>query len=249
MGANKLECYEHLREISVTIATSHQSSGSAVIISKKIDGEIRNFAITCTHCIPPQPISEDTLKLPEVVALQYLEKSNASSLAEIISICPFTDICVLMLGGTLTEESTKFCCEDLKPLDELYHMGSFHGPIGHDSISKGFIIFLNRKIKGVIAGQETVQTLDQISNQTVEGSSGGGVFNPAGKCVGIASAHESCNSAFMIPSRVITKYLKDQDLEWLLNDEQPPSLKELEKKFITTITITEVEEMKNASES
>lgn len=104
--------------------------------------------------------------------------------------------------------------------EPLYNIASPFGEYG--TYSFGVISFVGRKVEGVL--------FDQASITVFPGSSGSGIFNSNGNCMGIILLMKAPGMAYYAPIRRMQRWAKEQHVEWALDPSIPmPSDEELKK--------------------
>lgn len=217
---------QYLQDISVTIRAG-TASGSGVVTN--IDGEC--FVLTCGHVVKhlrntrivedgetgrPKTIIdwEDAEIVKEHVedgrlvgqtrmqafVIKYSDADHGEDLA-ILKVRKknlFPTRVVFYLDGKVPTLGT-----------ELWHMGSFLGQGGSNSLSSGMISQVGRVYEGVV--------YDQTNCTAFRGSSGGGVFLKDGHyhSMLVRGAGETFN--LVVPMRRITTWTKRTKTEWLID--------------------------------
>lgn len=221
---------DSLREVSVTIMTSH-GQGSGVV-------KTRNgitYVWTAGHVVAGQRRTRMVVDAtdgmtktlvyfePVMVAQDIIENGRCIGHvlvdAEIVKYSCAEggeDLAVLRVRKqSFAPHSAQFYLEDEIPFvgTELFHVGSFLGIYGSNSLSRGILGYVGRIISG--------QVYDQTSCTAFPGSSGGGVFLKDGRYVGmlVRGAGEGMN--FIVPIRRMIVWAQNNNLEFLLNDNVP----------------------------
>lgn len=103
----------------------------------------------------------------------------------------------------------------------LWHCGCFYGSQGINSISGGFISYL---------GRGRIKKRDQFTSYVAPGSSGGGVYDEKGMCLGLVVSRNEPGYNYFIPMRQIYPWAQRVGMEFVFNDDIPiPSRKEIRK--------------------
>lgn len=235
---------QYLQSISVTIRCE-QAEGSGTIFTKSDNnGNLVNFVWTCAHVVSKfkakrkitnsdgenltiidnndvsviKRIIEDGREIGQIIlyaeVIKYSNEVTGYDLAllKIRKKNSFVNSAVFYLDDTIPSIGTK-----------LYHIGSFYGMKGSESLSEGLYSQIGRVLDH--------NTLDQISTPIFKGSSGGGVFlQENGKLIGIANKSYGENFSVMIPTRKIIEWAKKNNLEWAINHKIPlPAQKIIDK--------------------
>lgn len=138
--------------------------------------------------------------------------------AKIIRFSTNDDLALLELPkNTLFKNSVKFPLKytyKMEPGSRIFHIGCMRGDLGHKSISEG------------IHGLNGLQLEDnnfycRLGLGIQPGSSGGGVFDLNGTCIGIAARsldRTSFNQCFMIGFARMAQFAQRLDCEWAINN-------------------------------
>lgn len=220
---------DNLQNISVTVVTD-RGSGSGVVITKNVDGANRQFILTAGHVVDSLRHTHKIVnsKGAEVDKVEFKDAKIVKELqedgrrvgqmffdAKVIKFSDYLtgdDIAVLeVYKSDLIQGTTEFNLseKDLALGTDLYHVGSFLGLNGHNSLTKGIVSQNGRLIDG--------KPYCQVAVGAFPGSSGGGVFTNDGKYAGmlVRGAGETFN--LIVPMTRIKKWCKKNDLEWLID--------------------------------
>jgi S1-C subfamily serine protease len=99
---------------------------------------------------------------------------------------------------------------DIKIGMPITHVGSLLGIYGSNSLTKGYVSAVGRIF--------SEKVFDQVTCDTLPGSSGGGVFDSDFKLLGIISRTAGSGFRLMVPARIIRKFLKQSKIEFLIDD-------------------------------
>lgn len=91
----------------------------------------------------------------------------------------------------------------------LYHVGSLNGDEAPISLTTGIVSAHGRKIGP--------RTFDQVTVTNFPGSSGGGVFCPDGRCVGLLTRRTGETLGYMNPVREIREWAEASGVGWILD--------------------------------
>lgn len=138
------------------------------------------------------------------------------------------DLAVLKVDGKFFNTNTVTFASD-KELprvgDPLYSVTSPYGEI--NSFSTGVYSFIGRMDDYIF---------DQTTCVIYPGSSGGGIFSPDGKCLGLTTVMRAPSLNYSIPIRRMRKWAKQEHIEWTIDPNFPmPSVDELRKIQIEDI--------------
>ena len=239
---------KYAKDISVTILTEMQvldaetrelesstliTSCSGIVIHK--DG--KNFILTVAHSFK---IPHTTLMIkmaienmgnfttrPIIHAIQVTKNKKGGDCITKYEIVPVkinhtNDCALLFLKGQLSTHKVRFNDKMLNAGDEILSMSSPLGIMRHDALYEGIVSYTNRKLEGFTCD------IDELNMSTDSGSSGGMVFTPDGayvgmvKGMGFSDGVKNNSYSYMIPFRVIKKWLTDEGLLWLINDDPIP---------------------------
>jgi S1-C subfamily serine protease len=103
----------------------------------------------------------------------------------------------------------------------LYHIGCFNGIEAPGSLTTGIISAHGRHINGRI--------FDQVSVTCFPGSSGGGVFDSEGRCIGLLTRRSGETLGYINPIREIANWAKSINAMWILDQSPPTNIDELMK--------------------
>lgn len=173
-------------------------------------------------------------------------------LAKVIRYDEAQDIAVLLVyQKNYGKASARFATGIPAQGDAICHVGSFLGPKGANSFSRGNVAAVGR-LRRDFDSNETGQPFvyDQISAVAHKGSSGGGVFDEkTGECLGLIteflgiSHNNFSDGSFMItPARRLREWAKNAKVEYALDTTKVvPSIKEIMAGPVTLTPIQVVE--------
>jgi hypothetical protein len=139
------------------------------------------------------------------------------SAAEIMTVSDDYDLAILRVrDGNFVEGDAEFYPED-KEMPyvgmPVLHVGCYHGRIAAASLSDGIIAYQGRINDGKV--------YDQVTVANFPGSSGGGVFDYEGKCIGILTRRADSVVGFIDPIREIRAWAKLADALWVVDNNVP----------------------------
>jgi S1-C subfamily serine protease len=193
---NQVSFIENLKSKTVFIEWK-QYTGSGVIIGD-------NYIITCAHIFKDQNIEFSPIKITTyshlVCEAAILHKSEEDDLTILQTTNP------LIFDNSITK--SKFNTSLLDTGQKVFHIGNWYGPNFPNSYSEGSVS--NPKVKLID------QTRDNIfvSLNVYPGSSGGGVFNEKGECIGIVQMIMNNGGSLVIPARHIKAWAAYIDFNW-----------------------------------
>lgn len=164
--------------------------------------------------------------------IKYSDADNGEDLAVLL---------VRFYGGELTENTTVFFVKD-NPDDEvvrvgtkLWHCGSLLGQDGANSITDGVMSQSGRVYQNQVYDQSTVNAFP--------GSSGGGIWmemkdGGTPQYVGMVVRGSGETFNLFVPMRRIHKWVRDNELEWLINPKLPkPTLNKVLEMNPETVSV------------
>lgn len=216
---------QYLQDISVTIKAGN-SSGSGVVTN--INGDV--FVLTCGHVVKSLRSSR-SVEETDGRSKTVIDWDDAEIVKELVEdgrlvgqtrmqafIIKYSDadhgedLAILKVRKkNLFPTRVIFHLDNAIPKigTELWHMGSFLGQGGSNSLSSGMISQVGRVHEGVV--------YDQTNCTAFRGSSGGGVFLKDGHyhSMLVRGAGETFN--LVVPMRRIQAWTKRTKTEWLIN--------------------------------
>lgn len=219
-GSSAVGPSRHL-ETSTMIECPDGSYGSGVIF-KNAD---HTFVWTAAHVLRGcQHRGDEVATYDDVTLITDLYKDGrrvgeTRHTAKIIRYGAKHDLAVLMADERGHGKfSATFNCAVPEIGAPLWHVGSFHGPVGINSVSEGIISTAGRLRKGLV--------YDQVSLVAHPGSSGGGVFlKGTGECVGIMSRFITVGedggfphgALLVVPTRRMKDFVLRTSCEWAMD--------------------------------
>ena len=139
--------------------------------------------------------------------------------AKVIRYSAKDDVALLELPHGYFRQSVMFPNKrDYSPLVgmKLFHCGNFNGTDGEKSVSSGIcgVLGLDIDTDGI--------TYDRVGLNLQPGSSGGGVFEDSGYCIGLMARTtctnaKHCNQGLIVPVRRLQEIAQRLECEWALN--------------------------------
>lgn len=222
----KEEVPQYLQDISVTIRAGN-AQGSGVVTN--LDGEC--FVFTCGHVVKhlrSSRVVEDSESGKTKTVVEWEDAEIVKEHVEEGRLVGQTrmrafvikysdadsgeDLAILKVRKkNLFPTRVVFHLDTKIPTlgTELWHMGSFLGQDGSNSLSSGMVSSVGRVYEGVV--------YDQTNCTAFRGSSGGGVFLKDGQyhSMLVRGAGETFN--LVVPMRRISAWTKRTKTEWLIN--------------------------------
>lgn len=246
---------DHLQNVSVTIRAENQSqasSGSGVIITRKIGDEQVTFVWTCGHVIdhmrtvrtvirsgqPVKLVEFGTVQIVKEIVEQGRKVGEIKMDAEVIKYSDPDDghdLALLMVRAKdYGKANTDFYLNSKEPIvgigEELYHVGSLLGQQGANSMTRGIVSQVGRLYGKV--------EYDQTTATAFPGSSGGGVFLKDGSYVGmiVRGAGEGFN--LYVPVRRMIRWAEEHDIMWAIDTKtKAPMIKDIVKLPVESTTV------------
>jgi hypothetical protein len=220
-----------LQDVSVTIQTP-DGQGSGVIITRNGIHYVLSAAHVVESCRKAGTLDNEAKTDSFVyfdgisVVKEYQEKGRLVARNEYFAdVVKYSDVdfgedlVILKLRKTnCLNVSTVFYLDEAIPAigTELYHVGSFYGQPGANSLSTGVISQIGR----IPAKLHTY--FDQTSVTAFPGSSGGGVFlKKDGRYISMLVRGSGETMNLTVPIRRIKAWVKKINMEWLLNPDLP----------------------------
>lgn len=190
-----------LVQTCVSVVTSH-GSGSGTLLESA--GDV--YVLTAAHVVNGETegikLFQDSLDVPF---------RRFASTATLVRVFDAEDVAILHVSTPATLPGRRYAqVASITPTaigSTLYHVGSFLGPIGSQSFSRGYLAKLLR-ISPLRQGQPRFQ----YSGPAYPGSSGGGVFNTEGKLVGTVVEAAGADMIYCVPIEVIIEVARREGL-------------------------------------
>jgi hypothetical protein len=204
--------------------------GTGILITK----DSQNMVLTCAHIFKKDMVYEiaDIKFIKDIFVYRHKVDSNGTKIgeenwkADLIYFDLIRDVAVLKLRNCNISTTTKFDSRILPVGTPLFHISCF---LLHHNV----FMTCNMSSPNMVPNT-SVNThnlfYDQIDLLCVGGSSGGGVFNKDGKCIGII-VMAFCNSrcSALIPFRYIESSMATVCMDWIVNDKDAPDSKCIDK--------------------
>jgi hypothetical protein len=243
VGEAEIGIAKHLQDISVTIVSKSAfggGEGSGVVKTRKGEsGEDENLVWTAAHVVDNLRHTKEIIDSKSGSKRTVVEFDDAMVVkslvedgrfvgkvefyAEVIRFSADEDLALLRIRKKgFVHSSVAFDLDEkIPPVGaKLLHVGSLLGQLGSNSMTEGIMSQHGRLIDKRIFDQTTVTAFP--------GSSGGGVYLPDGRLVGLVlrGAGETFN--LIVPVRRMRDWAKRAGVEWAIDDAVPmPSEAEL----------------------
>ncbi len=223
-----------LQAVSVTIH-AESAQGSGVVFNRSNE----SFVLTAAHVIDGlRTVRErldgatgQTRKLPEfkpaLVVKELIEDGRSVGKLQIeANVVAYSsvdwgqDLALLHIKKReFIKESARFYTgADIPSIGtSLSHVGSLLGQMGSNSYTTGVLSQHGRIRNG--------RVFDQTTCAAFPGSSGGGVFNPAGEYVGMITRGAGETFNLIVPVRRIRQWAEEHALSFLFDESKPVDLK------------------------
>ena len=198
--------FKAMRACSATVKTE-SGSGTGVTVVRKGT----TYFWTCNH------VTADAKSISLSKRMVSVDKPIGSLdfAAELVCASPKYDLSLCkVLQTDFVGTDTEFYADCIPDVGlHVYHVGSMLGPDGEGSLSFGILSLLNRKIPGLRA-----LPVDQYIMTSAPGSSGGGIWTPDGRCLGLVTGgyYPSAITA-VVPVRQMRDFAKEFNCEWALD--------------------------------
>lgn len=211
--------------VSVEALDSH---GTGVTVRR--GGEL--FVLTAWHVVAGnrQEVAEKPPVFRDVLVSQYRLKDGKLCEKKVCSaeIVAFSDqdggfdLALLRVRDARFSEWDTAFTEDVWVGEPVYHVGCFYGGQGVMSFSDGTLSQMGRMIKD--------RVYDQVTTTNFPGSSGGGVFDADGRCVGLIDRRLGETFGYIIPVREIRLWAEKNGMSWVLKrGSKPGDMKDMIK--------------------
>ncbi|MDZ7378844.1 MAG: serine protease [candidate division KSB1 bacterium] len=230
---------DFLQTVSVTVlaeSTEGKVAGSGVLVSRAVDGEAVTYVWTAAHVVFPlrekkYVIAPDGKKPPasdyKDAWIVRVETQNGRAVGESRMLCRVMrvslreDLAVLEVRKRgFSTASIRLYTEKQHPGigQDVYHVGSFLGVAGANSMSSGIVSQVGRLIDEL--------EYDQMNASMFPGSSGGGVFLRDGRYIGMGTRAAGETFSLYIPLRRIRAWAEKAKVLWALDATVPVPKKE-----------------------
>lgn len=201
------------RNCTVLVETE-SGFGSGVLVSR-VDprGQVRVFVWTAYHVI------EDckSIRVKQGVYLEEHRVAEYSAPAVVLYYSQPEDLALLVVDYPVQPwngYATFIPWLQTYVGQSIFHVGNLWGPLFLDSVMPGIIGRLN--VAPDLQRWPWPFPLDQASMIIIPGSSGGGVFDMDGNCIGLAVGAAGPGVSVYVPLRRIYAWACEVGLEWAL---------------------------------
>lgn len=213
-----IELAERLQSQQVTVVTPG-GQGSAVLFERTINGRKYQFAWTAGHVVQDRAgVRADHVQLVRQHFTNGRRSGQTSVDARVMAFSdPQTgyDLALLRLDGRfeIRDSGVVFDLSGRVPPAGMgvYHVGSFLGLDGSCSFSLGVIAQSGRVLDGL------PHEFDQITAPAFPGSSGGGVYDEDGNCIGLLVRGADATFGFVAPARLMREWAEEEGLMWAMD--------------------------------
>lgn len=244
---------EKLGDISVSVMTN-TSSGSGVLCTRKVGEDTVTFVWTAGHVVSSLRGKDGEFSDARVIRGVFADGKRVGEMqldAEIIrfsSASDGEDLALLRIRGKNLFSETVSAdfnppSERVRVGDELYHVGTFMGQAGFNSLSTGIISQTDR----AIVFEHSSVVFDQTTTVAFPGSSGGGIFHKtSGKYVGMLVRGFNSSLNLIVPVDRLRKYAKSVNAEWAVDATVPvPDESEIKNPLATKGSSTNQVELRD----
>ncbi len=235
--AVKPEVVNHLLKSCVTIicptvkgdGPSGHSEGSGFIVERESVGKKFYFVWTAAHVVESIRVQEnildtnsgvyrtkvkfqDGIKVVQPIWQDGSQVGKFEYKASVLCCDRVEDLALLRIQSNSclfsnVTFSDKF--EAVPLTGQVVHVGSILGELYTNSVSVGLVAAHGRVIENKL--------FDQATFAGTHGSSGGGVFDLEGKCVGIVLMSAGTNINFYCPLRRLKEWSEAQEVQWAID--------------------------------
>lgn len=206
---------DYLQSITCLVDTK-LTQGTGVFITRT-NGDV--FVLTCGHVVEDSKDSNYKFSDIRVDIFTYQNDVRVGLIQSDATVERYSgieeyDLCLLKVKQkNFTTNSVKFYSGDLKDIkkgDKIQVMSNFLGESGDNSYSAGVLSSKSRKIKDKYFYQSTAATFP--------GSSGSGVFNIYGECIGITARRVDSAYNLFIPLDKVKEWAKQYNCTFIFTD-------------------------------
>ncbi len=251
---NHIAQVEELGKGSVTILAGSGAAGSGVVYR---NGS-HSFVWTDAHVVSGTRVEEShvgkgkVLSYKDVAVMRHVVANGRTvgedkRFAKIIRYDDVHDVAVLYVYEPNYGTTVRFAYDVPSVGEPIWHIGSFKGPLGHNSLSAGHVAYVGRlRRDGWSDSLGRPLVFDQISMVAHQGSSGGGVFSKdGGLCLGLVTEFITVDStgfphgALCInPARRMREWAKGANVSYAIDNSLP--VPPIEDVFAGPITISPI---------
>jgi S1-C subfamily serine protease len=214
-----------LQSQQVTVVTS-RGQGSAVLFDRTVNGKRVQYAWTAAHVIQNRMFGYDGtgkehFEEVKLVRQHFHDGRRAGETILNATVIAWShpetgyDLALLKVDGRfdVQEAGVVFDLSGTAPLagSGVYHVGSFLGLDGSCSFSVGVVAQAGRVLGGL------PHEFDQITSPAFPGSSGGGVYDEDGRCIGLLVRGADATFGLVAPARLMIEWAQANGLMWALD--------------------------------
>lgn len=210
---------------AVTVMVENGGFGSGVLVSKlQPDGSYVSYVWTAYHVVtkslsPQEKIifllasghgAPQAIPVEENVHVRIGTNLYEASVVDYSDDVKGYDLALLRIWTpNISKASVQFATGKPAVGDRVINFSNFYGPAAPNSEAIGNVAYVGRD-----TGE--AHLLDQIACPVYPGSSGGGVYNDAGQCIGLCHARiEECLGT-IIPAQDIIRFARSRGLDFAL---------------------------------
>lgn len=188
------------------------SQGSAVLVRKTDSkGRVHVFAWTAYHVVE----GVESIKVIQGEYLEGYRVAEYSAPAFLLAFSAEEDLALLLVNYPVAPwngYADFIPWQECAIGDPVFHVGNLRGDTYPDSLTSGILSRLNAHPN--LVDWPWPYPLDQTSLIAYPGSSGGGIFNAQGKCIGLLVGSGGPGISFFVPSRRIHAWARSIGIEW-----------------------------------
>lgn len=229
--AHRTLVVNELMKRTVKVVTARGSGTGTMVTRRTADGTVVHLVWTAAHVVQSCRSFDTTLAGPKVrwapcmvLIPKYQNGELVSSSAFVADVVQYSnsdigmDLAILRVrAATFPDDTTEFYLDkELPPVgQDLIHVGCMFGDF--HSFTTGVLSQYGRTVGGKI--------FDQITTLIYPGSSGGGVYLPDGRYVGMASMLRTSGVGLITPIRHMIAWATKTHCLWALDSSvQMPNL-------------------------
>lgn len=219
--ATPINPVEKLQAVTVHVDVANGGGGSGVVI-RRVDGlgQERTFVWTAYHVIEGY---ENEAKVTRDWVYEGALIGLAEFTTKLVAFDESLDLALLEVDGPGFMQGAVIST-DLRPMlgDPIIHVGNF---CGHSfsfslSVSKGIV-----SRRSIHLGLDPGSVVHYVQTDATiwPGSSGGGVYNEDGECVGIVTRSAGPGIGFFVPVYYLWRFALDYNVPWAFRGETCPT--------------------------
>lgn len=209
---------ERLQAVTVHVDTVGGGGSGVVVTRTDSRGQKRTFVWTAYHVIKG---NLNSMGVARDWVFQGALIGRANFKAKLVAFDVDLDLALLEVRCPAFLPNTVFS-KSLRPQlgDSLTHVGNFKGHSFSLSVSRGIVSRRDIPLSTNPGGAVHYVQTDAI---VWPGSSGGGIFNEAGECVGIVARTGGPGIGFFIPIYYLWSFALDNDILWAFEGHSCPA--------------------------